>query len=191
MMTTIIRNSVASIMVVVMCVSTASGVGAMPVNEQQVAYRVPVLEEELTSEQVDQAAEKAEQLFTELLRSTEAGWVVNEDAAQREGVPVEELESLARTLNQQRSKSRYSVKWAVNSVEYRRCVLNAIGLGALISAANSGGSQLGILIAAKNWKEVAWVLARLVGVNALKGGVAGAAAALAGAGAWCATPWAQ
>ena len=47
------------------------------------------------------------------------------------------------------------------------------------------------LIAVKNWKEVAWVLARLVGVNALKGGVAGAAAALAGAGAWCATKWAS
>ena len=79
----------------------------------------------------------------------------------------------------------------MKSPEYRQCVLNAVGLGGLTASAAGGGSQLAYLIAAQNWKEVAWVLARLVGVNALKGGVAGAAAALAGGGAWCATKWAS
>lgn len=80
---------------------------------------------------------------------------------------------------------------SVKSEEYRKCVLNAVGLGSLVGAAASGQSQLGYLMATQNWKEVAWVLGRLVGVNALKGGIVGLTASLAGAGAWCATPWAE
>ena len=61
----------------------------------------------------------------------------------------------------------------------------------LVSSDNIERTVCMHLIATKNFKEVAWVLARLAGVNSLEGGVAGAAAALVGAGAWCATPFAS
>ncbi|MEL4183543.1 hypothetical protein MTQ17_09910 [Corynebacterium bovis] len=146
--------------------------------------KYPTLQSAWDSEQV---AAEAEILFAEVLTENEGSWRVNEDAARRHGVDITEAEAIAKALNTPIIALRHSVK----SEEYMKCVLNATGLGGLVGAAGGGGSQLKYLLAVKKWREAAWVIVRLVGVNAIKGGVAGLATTLAGAGAWCATPWAD
>ncbi|WP_255312203.1 hypothetical protein [Rhodococcus rhodnii] len=144
-----------------------------------------IVDRPLTDEELRVAEKQAEHIFTDLIVQDNYEWVVNEQLAHAEGVDVDALAAVTQVLNQP------SPEHSVSSPGYRQCVLNAVGLGGLTGGAAGGGSQLAYLIATKNFKEVAWVLARLVGVNALKGGVAGATAALVGAGAWCATPFAK
>lgn len=139
--------------------------------------------ESLSPDEVRRVTEEIRFLFSVVLVNENGLWRVN--SAFVHDKDFRELDRVANALNEPIDYH------AFNSPKYRQCVLNAVGLGAFTASAAGGGSQLGYLMAAKKWTEVAWVLARLVGVNALKGGVVGAAAALAGAGAWCATPWAS
>ncbi|WP_226351874.1 hypothetical protein [Pseudonocardia sp. ICBG601] len=143
----------------------------------------PVGDESLSPDEARRAAEEAEYLFSVVLVNDGGRWRVN--PAFSRDKDFRELTQVAEALN---APIAYH---AIDSPQYRECVLNAVGLGALTAGAAKGGSQLAYLMAAKKWKDVAYVLARLVGVNALKGGLAGAAVSLAGAGAWCATPWAK
>lgn len=146
-----------------------------------------VFTEELSEEQLAAAQKELSVLFTEVLTAESGKWTVNEDAAIKHGVSLEDAYSLAGALTEPTISTRH----AVNTKEYRDCVINATGLGALVGAAGGGGSQIAYLIAVKNWKDLAYVIVKLVGVNAVRGGVAGLAVTLAGAGAWCAIPWAQ
>ncbi|WP_156812845.1 hypothetical protein [Corynebacterium ulceribovis] len=148
---------------------------------------------ELSNEELEQAAAASEELFGTLLNKRDGHWKVNEEAAADSDVPIEQLEAIANSLNgnNRDGSPRIAPRHAVNSQAYRDCVIDATGLGALVGGAAGGGSQLAYLIAVKNWKDAAYVIVRLVGINAVKGGVAGLAATLAGAGAWCATPWAN
>ncbi|MFW5459032.1 hypothetical protein [Streptococcus hyovaginalis] len=158
----------------------------------------------VTGENVEKFESELEEFFTEVVYETESGWDVDYTKADKFNLKSSELveirnflnalyeapESTLERLHRESSPRLVSPQYQVGSDEYVRCVLNATGLGAFVGAAGGGGSQLKYLMVTKNWKEVAWVLARLVGVNALKGGVAGFAVTLAGAGAWCATKWA-
>ncbi|MFD4785051.1 hypothetical protein ACFWNH_28925 [Rhodococcus qingshengii] len=146
-----------------------------------------IVDHAVTAEELTLAEQRSEHLFSVLLTEQDGTWTVNSAQAQSENVESQVLTQIADILNDKPTRTQ---RHAVNSEGYRNCVLNAVGLGGLTGGAAKGGSQLAYLIATKNWKEVAWVLGRLVGVNALKGGVAGATAALVGAGAWCATPFA-
>ncbi|WP_198932391.1 MULTISPECIES: hypothetical protein [unclassified Pseudonocardia] len=139
--------------------------------------------ESLSPDEVRRVTEEVRYLFSVVLVNENGLWRVNPAF-----VHDKDFRELGRVANALNEPIDYH---AFNSPKYRQCVLNAVGLGAFTASAAGGGSQLGYLMAAKKWTEVAWVLARLVGVNALKGGVVGTAAALAGAGAWCATPWAS
>lgn len=169
-----------------------AGLAAPAIAEEQDQPQLPVeqlVNQPLSDAEYADAEEALEELFTTIIQEGRRGWTVDETAAENAGISIEQAQQIAEALNAK--TSRRVPRHAVNSEEYKRCVLNAVGLGGLTASAAGGGSQLGYLIATQNWKEVAWVLGRLVGVNALKGGVAGATAALAGAGAWCATPWAS
>lgn len=146
-----------------------------------------IMDHELTQEEAHEAEAAIEKLFTKFIQQDPSGkWVVNEEAARAEKVDTSQLKVIAEDLNKEQTQEH-----SIKSREYRRCVLNSVGMGTLAGAANSAGSYINWLIMVKRWDELAWVLARVIGVNALKGGVAGAAATLAAAGAWCATPWAS
>lgn len=167
-----------------------------PANAEVQQPNVPpvtsIIDHPMSNEEVAAAAAELDYLFTTVFREGSEGWSVNKEAADVANISVAEAQQIADALNERNSSSHRPVlRHAVNSKEYARCVLNSVGLGSLTNAALEGGSQLGYLIAAKNWKEVAWVLGRLAGVQALKGGVIGAVATLTAAGGWCATPWAS
>lgn len=178
-------------------VALAVSVASMTVPAMATPAEAPVVpaeeifEQPLSEQDIAQAEAALEELFTTIIQEGTDGWTVNAAAAADAGLSIPEAQQVADALNGTVNAPRRVPRHAVDSEEYRRCVLNAVGLGGLTASAAGGGSQLAYLIAARNWKEVAWVLGRLVGVNALRGGVAGATAALAGAGAWCATPWAN
>ena len=191
----ILRRTLAGVLAAVMAVSTVSGAQAapkdpretVPTEQQKLQKPEKVLERELTQEEISKAEVEAEKLFTELLQQDEAGiWRVNEQAAKANGVDVSDLRAIADQLNTQGTEEH-----AFGSPEYTSCVLDNVGLGALFEAVTKGAPQFQFLLAAQNWREVAWVLFRLVGGQALRGGIVGTAAALAAAGAWCATPWAR
>ena len=193
MVTNLRRKVPAAALALILSCTSAAVANADTQNAENVQKPEPITTHELSPADMDAAQRNMETLFTTLLHQDNGKWVVNEKEARETGTSVKELQTIANSLNGRdaNGKPQISTYHSVKSPEYRKCVLNAVGLGGLTASATGGGSQLAYLIAVKNWKEVAWVLARLVGVNALKGGVAGAAAALAGGGAWCATKWAS
>lgn len=166
---------------------------AAPTTEAQPEQPESALTHELSDAELEEAAAASEELFGTLLNERDGEWTVNQKAAAKSNVPVEQLEAIANSFNGKNrdGSPRITPQHSVNSQEYRDCVINATGLGALVDGAAGGGPQLAYLLAVKNWKDAAFVIVKLVGVNAVKGGVAGLAATLAGAGAWCATPWAN
>lgn len=172
---------------------SSTGIANAAPHQESVAAPAAAVDHELSPAEIAQAEQNAQVLFTELLQQENGTWSVNEDAAMEEGVSTADLQALANSLNGRSADGtpRVTPYYSVNSEEYKSCVLNAVGLGAFVGAASGGGSQLGFLIATQNWREVAWVLVRLVGVNAVKSGAVGLAVTLAGAGAWCATPAAR
>lgn len=166
----------------------------------------PSADRPLTGKELRQLERELELLFTVYLgRDAVGAWHVDEAAASGSGIDLGVLRKLAENLNRAepflerwapsqrgaRDASGVTPQHAFGSDAYGRCVLDFTGFGALFGTATGAGSGFMAYLGAKRWADAALVLARFVGTRALLGGVAGLAASLAAAAAWCATPWAR
>lgn len=160
----------------------------------------------LSSDELSQVALDLERLFSIYVQQGPDGqWTVNREASAQASLSVPDLERLAANLNavEQTAIPIYAgstftgpdqsavPNHPFGSEAYKACALDATGLGLFTGLFTGAAGGFWSFIAAKRWADAAWVAARLVGVGALRGRVAGMAAALVGAAAWCATPWAQ
>lgn len=153
-------------------------------------------------------ARELETLFTEYVTQDGHGvWVINHKARETSTFPRSDLERLVANLNAAEvttlpllaSSSPLrglkggfeSPSHAFGSAAYKSCVLDASGLGLFTGLFTGAAGGFWAFIGAKRWADAAWVAVRLVGGTAIRGGAVGLAASLAGAAAWCATPWAR
>ncbi len=195
----------AAVSAVALCASPAAYASG---NDLQ--YRVPSslsLSHKISDTELKQVEHDLRVIFDVYLTRGADGWIVHESRVADSRVKVEDLRAIAANLNRAESGPQVrsigviggsaglgqsvSPDYAFGSQAYLRCVLDYTGFGFLFGTVSGGGGGLVAFLAAKRWADAALVLVKLVGVGALRGGVAGLAASLAAAAAWCATPWAR
>jgi hypothetical protein len=166
----------------------------------------------LVQEDVDLQAVEAEvtTIFERYLQQDSEGrWSVNVEAVRQNGAPEAELQRIAERFNVPIGKYVFpgsedkgaggkgaSPRHRFDSGEWGKCVLGALvpSFGAVVTKAMRGG-YLSLLTKGQYAKVVSHLI-RVVGPAALKeglkavGGTVGLIGFLAGAAAWCASPWA-
>ena len=166
----------------------------------------------LVQEDVDLQVVEAEvtTIFERYLQQDSEGrWSVNVEAVRQDGAPEAELQRIAEGFNVPIGKYVFpgsedkgtggkgaSPQHQFGSGEWGKCVLNALvpSFGAVVTKAMQGG-YLSLLTKGQYAKVVSHLI-RVVGPAALKeglkavGGTVGLIGFLAGAAAWCASPWA-
>lgn len=138
--------------------------------------------------EAEKLADQIEILFTEYLHQDTTGrWLVTESGVLSD-IATSELESIAASLNGEKVLTRAGVinKPMIN--DYAKCVINATGLGTFVGLFTGAFVKL---IERQLWKQAAIYIVKLVGMNAIKGGVVGLAGTLAGSAIWCVTPWSK
>lgn len=158
----------------------------------------------LSAAETQQVAADLETIFSVYMSRDATGrWVAHPEAIKDPSVKVSQIQTLAANLNAAEKSAKTSAKkiastgtssakpdHAFGSAAYLRCVLNYTGFGGIYGLLSGGQTGFMAFLAAKRWADAAWVLIKLVGAGAVRGGVAGLVISLAAAAAWCATPWA-
>ena len=166
----------------------------------------------LVQDDVDLQAVEAEvtTIFERYLQQDSEGrWSVNVEAVRQDGAPEADLQRIAERFNvpigtyvfpgsedKDAGGKGASPQHQFGSWEWGKCVLGALvpTFGAVVTKAMQGGYLS--LLAKGQYAKVVSHLIRVVGPAALKeglkavGGTVGLIGLLAGAAAWCASPWA-
>ncbi|MDE1566225.1 MULTISPECIES: hypothetical protein [Actinomycetaceae] len=143
---------------------------------------------DLDAEEIDAVAADIETLFSVYLSQNKSGkWYITQSGMESE-VPQSDLAVIVSMLNGDTRFAGSAGNTTRSLSPYAQCIIDASGLGAL------GGlfsGAIGSLIERGLWKEAAIKIVKIVGKNAIKGGVVGLAAMLAGSAIWCLTPWSK
>lgn len=138
---------------------------------------------------LDQAEVDLKKLFNEHLTQDSSGtWLVNEQAAIRDGISLADLNTISHALNSPLPEEAPSAEHAIGSTEWARCTINYAGFGALFELLSSDALSD---LKAKRFERPARAIIRILGRAAIRGGVAGLVASLAAGTIWCSTPWAS